>query len=188
VPPEYAGGLGPEGVSALNSFIRSGGTLIAAENAADFAIENLGLPVRNIIEPRRMRRPESQAAGQTSERVRVYSPGSILQVAVDPSRPEAFGIGEEAAIFCYFSPAFEITRAEDSKSASAQKVWNLAWFPAYDPLLSGILLNGEKLKYKSAAVACQVEKGRVILLGFDAIHRAQAHGSFKFLFNPIIYH
>ncbi|HOM94712.1 MAG TPA: hypothetical protein PKZ63_06635, partial [Candidatus Saccharicenans sp.] len=188
VPPEYAGGLGPEGVSALNSFIRSGGTLIAAENAADFAIENLGLPVKNIIEPRRMRRPESQVAGQTSERVRVYSPGSILQVAVDPSRPEAFGIGEEAAIFCYFSPAFEIARAEDSKSASTQKVWNLAWFPSYDPLLSGILLNGEKLKYKSAAVACQVEKGRVILLGFDAIHRAQAHGSFKFLFNPIIYH
>jgi len=187
VPPEYAGGLGPEGVSALNSFIRSGGTLIAAENSADFAIENLGLPVRNIIEPRRMRRPESQAAGQTSERVRVYSPGSILQVAVDPVRPEAFGIGEEAAIFCYFSPAFEITKAEDAKSASTGKVWNLAWFPAYDPLLSGILLNGEKLKYKSAAVACQVEKGRVILLGFDAIHRAQAHGSFKFLFNPIIY-
>jgi hypothetical protein len=187
VLPEYAGGLGPEGISALNSFIRSGGILIASENSADFAIEHLGLPVRNIIEPRRLRRSDSQAPGSTSERIRVYSPGSILRVTVASSRPEAYGFEEEAAIFSYFSPVFEIDKAENDKVSSAGKIWSLAWFPPYNPLLSGILLNGEKLKYKSAAVACQVGKGKVILLGFDAIHRAQAHGSFRFLFNPIIY-
>lgn len=69
----------------------------------------------------------------------------------------------------------------------AVKVYNLAWYPAYNPLLSGILLNGEKLQHKSAAVACEVGRGKVVLLGFDVIHRAQSHGSFKFLFNPIIY-
>lgn len=186
VPPEYAEGLGQEGVAALNSFIRSGGTLIAVENSADFAIEHLGLPVRNIIEPRRSRRSDSQSTS-TPDRVRVYSPGSILRVTVDSFRPEGYGFEGEAAIFSYFSPVFEIDKAEEGKVSNVGKIWSLAQFPAYNPLLSGILLNGEKLQFKSAAVACQVEKGKVVLLGFDVVHRAQAHGSFRFLFNPIIY-
>jgi hypothetical protein len=186
VPPEYAEGLGQEGVAALNSFIRSGGTLIAVENSADFAIEHLGLPIRNIIEPRRSRRSDSQSTS-TPDRVRVYSPGSILRVTVDSFRPEGYGFEGEAAIFSYFSPVFEIDKAEEGKVSNVGKIWSLAQFPAYNPLLSGILLNGEKLQFKSAAVACQVEKGKVVLLGFDVVHRAQAHGSFRFLFNPIIY-
>ncbi len=185
VPPEYAGGIGTEGVSALNSFVQNGGVLIALENSADFAIEYFGLPLKNIIEPRRQSRAESGLASTQGDRVRVYSPGSILKVSVDGSRPEAFGYEREAAIFSYFSPVFEITKPETRDPAV--KVHNLAWYPAYNPLLSGILLNGEKLQHKSAAVACEVGRGKVVLLGFDAIHRAQSHGSFKFLFNSIIY-
>ncbi|MDI6844948.1 MAG: M14 family metallopeptidase [Candidatus Saccharicenans sp.] len=184
VPPEYAGGLGTEGVSALISFVQNGGQLIAVENSGDFLIEYFGLPLRNIIEPRRTRGGESEQAS-APDRVRVYSPGSILKVLVDNAKPEAFGLEKEAAIFSYFSPVFEILKAE--APGPGPKVHNLAWYPPYDPLLSGILLNGDKLKHKSAAVVCDVGKGRVVLLGFNVLHRAQAHGSFKFLFNPIIY-
>ncbi|MGB9907083.1 MAG: M14 family zinc carboxypeptidase [Candidatus Saccharicenans sp.] len=184
VPPEYAGGIGTEGVSAMNSFVQNGGVLIAVENSSDFAIEYLGLPVKNIIEPRRQSRSEGEAPGPSSDRVRVYSPGSILKVMVDSSRPETYGYDREAAIFSYFSPVFEMSKTEGPMMA---KVQNLAWYPAYNPLLSGILLNGEKLQHKSAAVTCELGQGKVVLLGFDVIHRAQAHGSFKFLFNPIIY-
>lgn len=188
VPPEYAGGIGLEGVAALNSFVKNGGVLIAVENAADFAIEYFGLPVKNIIEPRRQSRNETEpAASSQSDRVKIYSPGSILRVQVDNSLPEAYGLETDVAIFSFFSPAFELEKVPDTKISGVEKVWNLAWYPPYNPLLSGILLNGDKLKYKSAAVACQIGKGKVVLLGFDVIHRAQAHGSFKFLFNPIIY-
>lgn len=188
VPPEYAGGIGLEGVAALNSFVKNGGVLIAVENAADFAIEYFGLPVKNIIEPRRQSRNETEpAASSQSDRVKIYSPGSILRVQVDNSLPEVYGLEKDVAIFSFFSPAFELEKVSDTKISGVEKVWNLAWYPPYNPLLSGILLNGDKLKYKSAAVACQIGKGKVVLLGFDVIHRAQAHGSFKFLFNPIIY-
>lgn len=188
VPPEYAGGIGLEGVAALNSFVKNGGVLIAVENAADFAIEYFGLPVKNIIEPRRQSRNETEpAASSQSDRVKIYSPGSILRVQVDNSLPEVYGLEKDVAIFSFFSPAFELEKVPDTKISGVEKVWNLAWYPPYNPLLSGILLNGDKLKYKSAAVACQIGKGKVVLLGFDVIHRAQAHGSFKFLFNPIIY-
>uniref|UniRef100_UPI004049E0E3 M14 family metallopeptidase n=1 Tax=Candidatus Saccharicenans sp. TaxID=2819258 RepID=UPI004049E0E3 len=184
VPPEYAGGIGTEGVSALNSFVQNGGVLIAVENSADFAIEYFGLPLKNIIEPRRQSRSESEAPVSSSDRVRVYSPGSILKVMVDGSRPEAYGYDREAAIFSYFSPVLEPTKPEGQVPVRVQ---NLAWYPAYNPLLSGILLNGEKLQQKAAAVTCELGKGKVVILGFDVIHRAQSHGSFKFLFNPIIY-
>ncbi|MGB9893045.1 MAG: hypothetical protein ACPLRA_01430, partial [Candidatus Saccharicenans sp.] len=189
VPPEYAGGIGAEGLTALNSFINNGGVLIAMENSADFAIQSLGLPVKNIIEPRRLSRNESEpVASSQIDRVKIYSPGSILRVQVDNSRPEAFGFDQEAAIFSYFSPVFELGKIEgNDKLSGVEKIWNIAWYPAYEPLLSGILLNGDKLKNKSAAVVCQVGKGRVILLGLDVIHRAQAYGSFRFLFNPILY-
>jgi len=188
VPPEYAGGIGLEGVAALNSFVKNGGLLIAVENAADLAIEYFGLPVKNIIEPRRQSRNETEpAANSQSDRVKIYSPGSILRVQVDNSLPEVYGLEEEVAIFSFFSPAFELEKVQDSRLSGVEKIRNLAWYPGYNPLLSGILLNGDKLKYKSAALTCDVGGGKVILLGFDVIHRAQAHGSFKFLFSPVIY-
>lgn len=186
VPPEYAGGLDTEGVSALNSFVQNGGQLIAVENSADFVIEYFGLPLKNIIEPRRTRGGGGEQASASSDRARVYSPGSILKVLVDNSKPEAFGLDRETAIFSYFSPVFEMIKTETPGTGA--RVHNLAWYPPYDPLLSGILLGGDKLKHKSAAIVCEAGKGKVILLGFNVLHRAQAHGSFKFLFNPIIYH
>jgi len=187
-PPEYTGGIGLEGVAALNSFVKNGGVLIAVENAADFAIEYFGLPVKNIIEPVRRGREENQTQPESkSDRIRIYSPGSILRVQIDNSRPEAYGLDDEVDIFSFFSPVFEMKNRQEEKIKGQEKVWNLAWYPPYNPLLSGILLNGDKLQNKSAAVSCQVGKGKVVLLGLDVIHRAQAHGSFKFLFNPIIY-
>ncbi|MBC7364137.1 MAG: peptidase M14 [Candidatus Aminicenantes bacterium] len=187
VPPEYAGGLGNEGQAALNSFVRNGGLLLALENSSDFAIQCFGLPLKNIIEPRRASRSEAAASSTKSEATRVYSPGSILRVLVDPTHPETYGCGQEAAVFSYFSPVFEIIKPEDVKLSQVENIGTLAWFPASDPLLSGILINGDKLKYKSAAVSCTLGRGRIILIGFDPIHRAQAWGTFKFVFNPIIY-
>ena len=186
VPPEYAGGIGAEGVAALNAFVRKGGILLAVENSADFAIDYFGLPVKNIIEPRRSR-AESAAAPTSSDRVRVYSPGSILRVMVDNSRSETYGFEEEAAIFSYFSPVFETAKQEDSRLSPVGRISVLAWYPPSDPLLSGILINGDKLRQKAAALSCEFGQGKIVLLGFDVTHRAQAHGSFKFLFNPIIY-
>jgi hypothetical protein len=187
-PPAYTGGIGLEGVAALNSFVKNGGILIALENSADFAIDYFGLPVKNIIEPVRRGREENQAgADSQTDRIKIYSPGSILRVRINNSRPETYGLDDEANIFSFFSPAFELKKPEEEKVPGIEKIWNLAWYPPYNPLLSGILLNGDKLQDKSAAVSCQMGKGKVVLLGFDVIHRAQAHGSFKFLFNPIVY-
>src|SRR6185503_12148713 len=64
MPPEYAGGLGPEGVRYLREFVETGGTLVFLNRASNFAIEQFKLPLRNVV------------AGLP--RTDFYVPGSIL--------------------------------------------------------------------------------------------------------------
>ncbi|MBN1272810.1 MAG: peptidase M14 [Candidatus Aminicenantes bacterium] len=174
--PEYSGGIGLEGVSALHRFVHEGGSLLALNQASDFAISHFGLPAKNIITPSsrwwRMS-SEEEKGGKHSE---VFCPGSLLTIRVAESRPFGYGSMGEGVIFSYFSPVFE-----------ADQEYILAAFPSYNPLLSGICLNEKNIREKAAALEFTKGKGKVYLLGFKPIHRAQAHGSFKFLFNLLLF-
>ena len=48
MPEELTGGLGAEGVKALREYVERGGTLVCLNNASNFAIEQLSLPVRDV--------------------------------------------------------------------------------------------------------------------------------------------
>ena len=48
-PPEYQSGVGEEGVKAIKEFVEGGGTLITLNQACNFAIERLDLPVQNVL-------------------------------------------------------------------------------------------------------------------------------------------
>jgi hypothetical protein len=63
----------------------------------------------------------------------------------------------------------------------------LASYPAasQDVLLSGWMRGGEAIARKAAAVALTCGRGKVVLLGFRAQHRAQTPGTFPFLFNAL---
>ncbi|MGI9175010.1 MAG: M14 family metallopeptidase [Rhodothermales bacterium] len=50
MPEAFTGGLGLEGTLALDHYVRQGGTLIAFDAASNFAIEQFGLPVRDVVE------------------------------------------------------------------------------------------------------------------------------------------
>src|SRR5256886_7241504 len=74
-PAPYAGGLGQDGVKALRQFVSDGGTLVALNDASRFAVEQLLLPVRNVLE------------GVADDEF--YAPGSIFRLELDPSDPIA---------------------------------------------------------------------------------------------------
>ena len=166
MPPEYTGGLGAEGVKALREFVEAGGTLVCLNRASDFAIEQFKLPLRDV------------AAGLP--RTDYYVPGSILRIELDTSNPIAKGMPKESIAWAEDSPVFEVNRVDGSNAHI------IAWYPKdKDPLLSGWLLGGERIKGKAALVEVIMGKGRIILFGFRPQYRGQSLATYPLLFNAI---
>jgi hypothetical protein len=167
-PPEYRSGIGTEGVNALRAFVQKGGTLVTLAGASNFAIERLGLPVRNVL------------AGKIS--TEFWCPGSTLNVKFDNSHPLAYGMPPEGlAVFLNGCLAFEVgatNRGDQYETVVRYADRNL--------LQSGWLLGEENLARKAAVLAAKYGEGRVILIGFRVQHRAQTHGTYKLLFNALV--
>ena len=171
MPPEYTGGLGPEGVKALRYFVETGGTLVFLNRASNFAIEQFKLPLRNVV-------------GGLA-RTDFYVPGSILRIQLDTSHPLAKGMPKETIAWAEDSPVFEVTN-DPNASVPAANVKVIASYPAdRDPLLSGWLLGGELIKGKAALVEVTIGKGRVILFGFRPQYRAQSLATYPLFFNAL---
>jgi len=160
MPEEYTGGLGDPGQAALREFVAAGGTLVVLDTATAYAIEALGLKVRDAL------------AGVDAKSF--FCPGSILRASVDTRQPLAHGLDESLPVWFEDSPAFE---AEEGRV--------LARYDAGDPLLSGWLLGGERLAGKAALVEVPRGKGRVVLFGFRPQYRAQSRVSYVALLNAL---
>lgn len=164
--PEYKGGIGTDGVTALREFVRDGGTVVALGSASLLAIEEFPLPLKNALKGLR---PDQFSC-----------PGSILRVFVDPSHPAAYGMRTEASAVFYNDVAYEMA---PGLGDAAVRV--IARYPSSGLLQSGWIGGEEFLQDKIAAAEVTMGKGRAVLLGFSVQNRAQPHGTFKLLFNSI---
>jgi hypothetical protein len=162
---EYVGGLGNSGAAALREFVQAGGTLVAFNDASLFAIDELGLPVTNVL------------AGLKEDQF--YCSGSLLQVELkDTTNPAVWGLPRDPIVMFELGPTFE------TKEGFRGNV--LATYPKErNPLASGYLLHPERIQGKVAALEVQYGDGRVYLLGFRPQWRGQSHGTYKFIFNAI---
>ncbi|MEE8148786.1 MAG: M14 family zinc carboxypeptidase [Longimicrobiales bacterium] len=166
VPPRYAGGIGPEGVRELDGFVRRGGTLVTLNGSSEFAIDELHLPVRNVV--------------ADLDREEFFLPLSIVEMDVDPSHPIMGGMEAKSKIIVDGSPVFTV---EDEFEGQA-----LAKYSAEgSPLLSGYLLGEEHLKGYATALDVHHGDGHVILLGMRPQWRAQPFDNFRILFNAALY-
>ena len=161
VPDEYAGGLGEVGVECLKRFVEKGGTLIALNSVSNFCIRHFHLGVSDKVEG--------------LSRADFYIPGSIMSAVVDTGHPIAYGFRRDAAIFFRRSPVFE---AGEGKTVIR--------YPARS-MISGWAGGEDKLTGGGALVDIPYGLGRIILIGFPVVYRGQSHGTFRFLFNSILY-
>ena len=108
-------------------------------------------------------------------------PGSILRVHVSP-HPVTYGLPSETAVFADEPIAFQT-----ALPGGEMERWVLASYPSdgRDILLSGWIRGEDRLARRAAAVAMTYGKGKIVLLGFRAQHRAQTHGTYPFLFNAL---
>lgn len=158
----------PEGdanrVRAIDEFVRAGGTLVCLNRSTAFAIDQLKLPVRNVL----------QGVG----RQEFFAGGSLLNVEVDASRPVMAGLPKTTAVFFNSSPAFE-TLVGFKGTVLAR------YADTGSPLASGYLLGEKFLQGKAAALEVELGEGRVILFGFRPQWRGQTFGTFKVIFNAL---
>ncbi|HEX3086235.1 MAG TPA: M14 metallopeptidase family protein [Pyrinomonadaceae bacterium] len=181
MPEEYTGGLGEQGVAALREFVEAGGTLVCLNRASDFAIEQFKLPLRDVVDG--------------LPRTDYYVPGSILRIEIDNSNPMTAGMLKESIAWVENSPAFEVVdqdivfksgQNEIGGKFSPARVRVVASYPTdKDPLLSGWLLGGDRLKGKAALVEVTMGKGRIILFGFRPQYRGQSLATYPLFFNAI---
>ncbi len=166
VRPEYAYQLTATDLQGFERFVRNGGTVVCLSNASAFAIQQLKLPVTNVV------------AGLRPEEF--FLRGSIVEVTTDPTHPVMAGMPDKAAVFVDGSPVFEtqdgfkgtiLARYQDSGS----------------PLLSGYLIGEQHLQGKAAALDVQLDAGHVVLIGFRPEWRGQPFGTFRILFNAALF-
>lgn len=165
-PDSLKGGLGAPGAEALAKFVDDGGKLIAFNDASDYAIETLSLPVKNELDGVR---PSD-----------FYAPGSILRIELDRSHPLTAGYTAPVeAVWFEGSPAFSVT--------DPSRVSVVARYPdsSVNPLISGWLLGGQRLAGKAAMVDVRRGKGHVILFGFRPQYRAQTMSTYPLLWNAL---
>jgi hypothetical protein len=176
IPAEYRDQYGAMTVErtlpAIQAFVENGGTALAIGSSASNLATFLRLPIESQL----------TANGQPLPSTKFFIPGSVLRARVDINDPLAFGMTENVDVFFDDSPAFRL-----GPGATAAGVRKVAWYDSKTPLRSGWAWGQEALDQGAAAVSARVGKGSVLLFGPEILQRSQPHGTFKFLFNGIVY-
>ena len=165
VPPEYRAGIGKQGAAALKSYVSAGGTILALNRAASYAIDGLGLPVENVVD-------------KVSDS-RFFAPGTLVNVEADLSHPLCFGMQRESAAWFESGPVFRVRRSHSTRVGRALR------YPASGVLASGWLLGESYMADRVAVVDVPEGKGRVVLFGIRPQYRGQSNATFKMVFNGL---
>jgi hypothetical protein len=158
----------PAGRGIVDDFVKAGGTVVCFGRASVSAIDALKLPVKNAT------------AGLRSSDFSAGGGGSVLQVTTDPSHRVMAGMPEKAAVFYSDGPVFD-TLPEFKGTVLAR------YGEAGTPLLSGYLLGEKYIQGKAAALDVQHGNGHVILIGFRPQWRGQPFGTFRVIFNALLF-
>jgi hypothetical protein len=176
VPAEYRDRVGSmtatRTVPQVLEFLNAGGTVLAIGSATDLAFQ-LGLPIMNAL---------TDSSGRPLPRSRFYVPGSILRVRVDTTAALAQGLRPATDFYFDNAPAFTLLPGAESRG-----VRRIAWIDDPAPLRSGWAWGQKYLSGVTEVLQARVGKGMLVLYGPDPYFRSQPHGTFKLLFNGLLY-
>ena len=193
MPDEYTGGIGLEGAYALQKFVSDGGTMLTFGNAGTFAIEQFGLPIRNIV------------GGASAKDFSI--PGSLIRINVDTTNVLGYGMSAETAANFVRGAAFdslsqtgcvddllnqrhcrEVTRGGRSMKTFEEPMLydSVVNYADEDILMSGWAAGTEFIAGKSAVARVPHGEGEVIVFGFRPQFRGQPRGTYKLIFNALL--
>ncbi|PSQ95158.1 MAG: peptidase M14 [Bacteroidetes bacterium SW_9_63_38] len=177
MPAPFVGGLGLDGALALERYVKAGGTLLAVDRAGQFAIQQFGLPVRDVTR------------GLPTESLSV--PGSLLRTVINTEHPLGYGLPDTVAASFMQSRAFEPVQQRHARegggeASSSLPVEVVARYAEDDLLMSGWARGAKRhIGGMAAVMRVQEGKGNVVLFGARPQFRGQPRGTFKLLFNAV---
>ena len=178
IPAEFRNRLGrvtaAKSIPQLKIFLEQGGNIVTIGSSTQLAY-HLKLPVTNAMVE--IVNGEEKPLG----RDKYYTPGSILQMTVDNNQMATSGSNKQTDVHFYNSPVFKM----NPDAVSNGIIKPLAWFGSDKILRSGWSWGEAYLKNGITAFEANVGKGKLYAFTPEITFRAQAHGSFKFLFNQL---
>jgi len=176
VPPEYRDRIGSltatRTIPQLQEFLNAGGTILAIGSATDIGLQ-LQLPISNAL---------ADSTGRSLPRSRFYVPGSILTMRVDTTLALGEGLRPVTDFYYDNAPAFRLL-----PGANARGIKRVVWIDGPTPLRSGWAWGQKYLSGVTEVLQAPVGKGMLVLYGPDPYFRSQPHGTFKLLFNGLLY-
>jgi hypothetical protein len=180
VPDEYKNRIGritaDKTIPLLRAFVEAGGTILALDSATVIA-EHFKLPLANALVEKAQDGTETPLRSE-----KFYVPGSILRARVDNTHPLAHGLPDTVDVFFDNTPAFTLL-----PDAELKGVKPVAWFDDGKLLRSGWAWGETYLRRSVQVAEATVGQGKVFLYGPEIAFRGQPHGTFKLLFNGIMY-
>ncbi|MFD1141042.1 M14 metallopeptidase family protein [Larkinella insperata] len=179
LPAEYRPWLGritaDKSIPELKKFLEAGGNIVTIGSSTNLA-QHLGLPVKNALVEMTNGGMERPLPNE-----KYYIPGSVLRVSLDSTQQATWGLSNQTDVYFDASPVFKL--APDAVSKGLVKP--LAWFATDKPLRSGWAWGQAYLQDGVAAFMAPVGSGKLYAFGPEITFRAQAHGTFKMLFNQL---
>ena len=170
-------GLGEDATEALKGWVRAGGTLVAADEAAGWAA------TAGFLDPKAEEAPTDSTRRPYAER-RVAAGaqavgGAILALDLDTTHPLAFGHPERVAVFKTNRLAFGGVTPEGH---------DVGVYPEA-PLLAGYLSDENRTRFaeKAGLMAVRLGRGRVVAMDFDPAFRAFWYGTDGLLLNAVFF-
>jgi hypothetical protein len=177
IPAEYRSWLGrvsdDKTIPQIAAFAKAGGTVVAIGASTRLATA-LGAPVE-VATAR-----NDNGVLKALPNKELYIPGSVLRAKVDNKQPLAYGLPTDVDVFFDRSPTFTL-------KSDATGVSRVSWFDSDKPLRSGWAVGQGKLKGSTAILDIDIGKGKLFVMGPEVTQRAQSYGTFKFLFNGLLY-
>jgi hypothetical protein len=174
---DMTGGMGLEGVTELDRFVKAGGVLLTLGVSSFFPAE-FGLA------------PNVEAARTSAQ---FYSPGAIIDAEVlQPQSPIFYGYDSKTIPVRYGNgPLLSVQTNQNPFDAPpgpppTPKNVLMRYPGGDDHVLSGLMRGANEIRNRAAIVDAPSGKGRVILFAGNPCYRWQNFGEFNMLFNAVL--
>jgi len=178
LPPEYAKGMGKEGLKRVMEFVNNGGNLVTWGSSVDLFMGVM--KINNGKEEEDFSLPISNIANKLKKKG-LYVAGSLATIKVMHNHPLTYGLENTANVFFRGNPVFQTSQPGFDIDRRV-----VASFPKDDICPSGYMENEELLAKLPAAVWIQKGKGQMVFYSFSPQFRSSTSGVYKFLFNALL--